>query len=526
VRARFVRWLRGVRLLALRFALLILFGLRAFVASAEEPLTTEQLAEQNRQLIERMKTFDQQMQLMKAQLAAVQATQAASAPEPRQPGDPFAWGDFTWLNGGSRQTSRLLDTKYFTPQLDVDVNYSYSFNHPIDNTVVGSTALARDNELELSFLGLGGDLHVGNVRARLMLQYGTRTQLVPRNDNSALRGQFDLQSIYQYISEAYAGYHIDRMHGINVDVGIFMSYVGLFSYDNFENWAYQPSYTSDNTPWFFNGARIQLFPTDRFKFEIWVINGWQTYGKFNELPGVGYQLQYSATDSMKLVSNGYVGTDTQDHPGRVRFHTDTSFLYRYYNHPLSRGLSRAAFSVTFDVGFEQGDGVVAFHGTTHNDSLTSPAQCTNAHPCEQDFVSGMVYNRLWFYRNRFGWTAGGGFIHNPGRYLVLAPSGAAAPTGAPGSFDVNAGTSFDAWDISTTFDWLPTESFTVRAETVHRAADEDYFAGRGGVTGPDGYKSGGLTSPDGVITTSTPRGWTPDLVRQETRFILALIFRI
>ncbi len=436
-------------------------------------------------------------------------------PEAAPSGEPFAWGDFSWMNGTSRQTERVLDTKYFTPQLDVDVNYTYSFNRPIDNTVVGSTALARNNEFEISFLGLGGDVHVGNVRARLMLQYGTRTTVVPRNDNSTLRGQFDLQTVYRYLSEAYAGYHWNKLHGINVDVGIFMSYVGLFSYDNFENWAYQPSYTSDNTPWFFNGIRIQLFPTDRLKVEVWVINGWQTYGKFNELPGVGYQIRWAPREWVSTVFNGYVGTDTQDHPGRVRLHLDNSVLFRYYNHPLSNGLSRAALSVTFDVGFESGDGVQAFSGSGKE------GNCTNATPCEQDFVSGMAYNRLWFWKNQLGWTVGGGFIHNPGRYLVLVPTGVAGAI-----FDTNPGTQFDGWDISTTADYMPTPLLTFRLEFVHREASIPYFAGHGGVTGPDGYKSGNLASPDGAIFTNVPPGWTPDQVKSESRIIGALIFRI
>ena len=362
--------------LRLRPSILIaIFGLRAgaqpfaqpapndaTVAPASVAPSAEQLAAQNRDLIERMRRFEEEMQRVKAQLAAVQATTAPLVPEAAKPGDPFAWGDFSWVNGGTRQTSRLLDTKYFTPQLDVDVNYTYSLNHPIDNTVVGSTALARNNELELSFLGAGGDIHIGNVRGRIMLQYGTRSTVVPRNDITITKGQFDLATAYRYVSEAYAGYHWDRLHGINLDVGIFMSYIGLYSYDNFENWSYQPSYTSDNTPWFFNGARLQIFPTDRLKVEIWAINGWQSYGKFNELPGAGVSILYAPREWMKFVSNNYVGTDTQDHPGRVRFHSDSSLLFRYYNHPNSNGISRGAFSVTFDLGFEQGDGVAAFHG--------------------------------------------------------------------------------------------------------------------------------------------------------------------
>jgi len=69
--------------------------------------------------------------------------------------EPFAFGDFTWLNGNSRKTTPpLIDSKYFTSDVTFDFNYTGSFNHPIDNTVIGSTALARDNELQLSFFRL------------------------------------------------------------------------------------------------------------------------------------------------------------------------------------------------------------------------------------------------------------------------------------------------------------------------------------------------------------------------------------
>ena len=87
------------------------------------------------------------------------------------------------------------------------------------------------------------------------------------------RGQWQLDNAYRYLSEAYGGYHWNRWSGINLDAGIFMSYVGLFSYYNFDNWAYQPSYVSSNTPWFFNGIRIQIFLNDKLKVEPWIVNG-------------------------------------------------------------------------------------------------------------------------------------------------------------------------------------------------------------------------------------------------------------
>src|SRR5258708_142264 len=119
--------------------------------------------------------------------------------------DPFSFGDFTWLNGNNRMHSSLLEGKYFTGEFLLDANYTASNQHPNDHTVVGSTALARDNEFELSMLGLGGDFHYDNVHARVLLQLGTRATVVPRNDFSVTHGQFDLANAYRYFSEANAG---------------------------------------------------------------------------------------------------------------------------------------------------------------------------------------------------------------------------------------------------------------------------------------------------------------------------------
>jgi hypothetical protein len=99
-----------------------------------------------------------------------------------------------------------------------------------------------------------------NVRARVMTQFGLHSETTPRNDASPARGQWDLADAYRYLSEAYGGYHIDALHGINIDGGIFMSYIGLFSYYNFDNWAYQPSYVSSNTPWFSTECACRSFP--------------------------------------------------------------------------------------------------------------------------------------------------------------------------------------------------------------------------------------------------------------------------
>lgn len=426
---------------------------------------------------------------------------------------PFQGIDATWQNGSDRRDSSVFNRmKYFTPSILIDINYNYSFNNPIDHTVVGSTALARHDELQLSALHFGGDFSYMGARARVMMQLGTRSTVVPRNDYSPYRGQYDLATVYRYLSEAYAGYHFDKWYGINVDAGLFMSYIGLNSYYQAENWEYQASYTSDNTPWFFNGIRIQIHPTRNLKIEPWIINGWQSYGKFNSMPGFGGSITWlSSNSNLKLITNNYYGTDAAGLPDRIRFHSDNSVLLRYYNHPERRGVTRMAFSLTADVGFEKGGGVNGFD----NSDPSKPAQY---------FLSAMFYNRVWFAKNRWAWTIGGGMMKNPGRYLVLYPTGQASPLPDPSNptqtagafpFSANPGDPFEAWDCSTNIDYMPNQSITFRAEFVHREASVPYFAGRGGVTSQTGY-----------TTTPLDPSWRPDLVKSESKVIVAMLFRM
>src|SRR5579872_3593906 len=194
---------------------------------------------------------------------------------------PFSDWDWTWLNGNPRTKEPAFDSKFFTPEIRADVGYTYDFNKPIDNSIGGSSEIFRSNEIQLEQLGVGGDFHYDNVRARFMTQFGMYSETTPRNDATPAKGQWDLDTSYRYISEAYGGYHFNALDGINVDAGIFLSYIGLFSYYNFDNWAYQPSYVSSNTPWFFNGLRVQIFANPHLKIEPWIINGWQSYGSAN-----------------------------------------------------------------------------------------------------------------------------------------------------------------------------------------------------------------------------------------------------
>jgi hypothetical protein len=441
------------------------------------------------------------------QAAAAIASRSKAGKAPKA--EPFAFADFTWLNGNARTKDVPMDTKFFTPEIRADVDYVYDFNHPSDDSIGGSSEVFRSNEVHVTQLGVGGDFHYDNVRARLMTQFGLYSETTPRNDASPSRGQWNLADAYRYVSEAYGGYHFNALHGINVDAGIFMSYVGLFSYYNFDNWAYQPSYVSSNTPWFFNGVRVQIFPTEHLKIEPWFVNGWQAYGRFNNRPGFGLQILWRPNGWLSILGNQYaLGEEALGTPGRVRYHTDDSIEVKYYDKP-ENFLDKMAFSLTGDAGCEHGGGV-----SCSTNGKKGP---------KQSFLGYMFYNRFWFDRDKYGLTLGGGKINNPGRYLVLLPpiNGATASSGTP-YFTENPGDPFKAWDASGTFDYMPRQYITFRWEFDHRAANVPYWTGPGGITPPGGNTFG---APGLMVTLPSGATWFPDLKKIENRIDLAILVK-
>jgi hypothetical protein len=488
-------------------------------------------------------------QQMTAQPQAEKTTEAPATDEAQAPANaipaeittksaPFAYADWTWLNGNARTVDTPLATKYFTPEFRADINYIFDFNKPSDDSMGGSTESFRANEVQVEQLSFGGDLRVHNVRGRFLTMFGLFGTTTPRNDPSPARGQWDLADAYRYVSEAWGGYHWDVAHGLNLDGGIFVSYIGLFSYYNFDNWAYQPSYVSSNTPWFFNGLRLQYLPTDRLKIEPWFINGWQSYARSNSKPGLGGQILYRPRSWVSLVFNNYgLGEDAPGilsggaTQGRSRLHTDDSIEVKYFDRPSHR-LDKLAMTLTGDLGCEYGGGV-----SCHNSNNGNPKQA---------FLGWMAYNRFWFAKDLYAVTLGGGHMNNPGRYLTLLPpiNGATAITGTP-YFTENPGDKMHAEDATVTFDYLPKQFITFRWEMGYRHTDVPYWTGHGGITppggnngspaqyactvaGPGGSTASGFTSlaPASAYCSSIGGAvWFPDLRRQQIASTVAIMVK-
>ena len=409
---------------------------------------------------------------------------------------PFDGMDIAWINGQNRQTNfpLVLQDKHgetiVTGVTYLDTYVNYDFNNPIDNTHTISSSIGRNNEFTLNLASVGIETNYKNIIGRIWLQYGQMASIIQDLDATTARGRNTSINNLRNIREAAAGYHFNKWHGVNVEMGIFMSYIGLESYVTQENWSYQRSMVCDFTPFYFSGARVQLFPTKHFKTELWLLNGWQSYNSWNKGLGFGNSNYYRPNDNWQLVANFYYGNDSRNET--MRFHHDNSVVARYFKNTQSKGLSQAAFSLNTHYGFQSGGGIKA---------------------SEQYMVGSSLANRLWFRNNKLALTLRGDFVKNPGLYLAFSPS-AVAPNDFTDAIAADPKQDLTIYQATATFDIMPNDFVTFRLEYRYRNSNKPYFAGRGGTTSPDGWAE--------TLTDN----WRPDLVRQESGITLAVNFRL
>ncbi len=485
------------------------------------------------------------------------------------------YADFTWVNGNTHEVDFPLAGKVFTPEFLFDSNYCYDFSRANDHNISGSTCTNLSGQVVVEHLGFGGDAYIDNAHLRIMTEFGMYATEVPRDDETPARGSWAVVPGVQYLTEAFGGYHFDvaGTDGINVDLGQFPSYVGLYSFYDSENWTYQASYVSSNTPWFFTGMRVQLFPSDYFKLELWAINGWQTYGIFDEGLGgsglnYGFEVRAAPNPSLVLISNDYVGPDNADSPNCIKSHTDDSIICKYFDNPKSNGLDKMAFSLTCDAGMQQGPLYVGPSAPLYDSESTvygggngtgfgpsygpinapyatvGPSGWVTVGPGNKPgqyaeyFLGAMAYNRMWFAHDTIAFTFGGGWMDNPGRYLALLPVIDGDTAGNYGSdpvataaFNESPGVPWQAWDYDLSLQIMPNEYLTFGLEYTHRSSSVPYFVGPGGITSTDGWGPGAGTSSINVSTApGTPNGtytsYHPDLVTYEDLIVGAIMVHI
>ncbi len=428
--------------------------------------------------------------------AKAPATEAAPTPLPpldvRDP--PFANRDFSWLNGSNRQPDPLLKVGPTVLSLYVDAFYAWQFAQPVDHTIFPTTTAPRHNELGFNLASIGLELPPnaidtprGGPVGQLSLQFGAITQAVGGQDTTVNRGFFLSNTALQLIRTASAGWHFHVLHGLNLEFGIFPSYVGMESYLPQENWNYTHPFLSDFTPYYFYGGRAQAYLTSNVKLELWVVNGWQTYGQWQEAKSGGFLVNWRPTESVSVASVVYVGQTDPTDSGAIRYYTDSYAQLQYWKSKTSV-VSSSALSLVADLGYQA--------------RTKSP--------------SGAMTGYSLTHRTEFGdgWamTLRGDVYYDATRAVTTT-----LPVGSPYALP-EAKSRFLGGGFAATLDFLPSPWLIWRLEYAHRAANVPFFSGHGGITG---------NGPDGTVNTSLGAPlFTPDLQRSDDRLVANVTLRL
>jgi hypothetical protein len=425
------------------------------------------------------------MRLLPAALALALTGSAAAGEKPldeREP--PYADGDFSWLNGSNRQPDSLLKWGPLTGSIYVDAYYAFQFSQPVDHTIFQTTTAPRHNEIAVNLVAAGVEVSgLDGPIGRLYLQFGNNVETDAGQDASVQRGQFLTFRTLGPIQQAAAGWHFHALHGINTEIGLFPSYFALESYLPQENWNYLHPFVSDFTPYYFSGWRTQVFILQDLKVELWLVNGWQTFGQWHETRAGGYQLNVRPSERISINHSTYVGKDEPLDPHAVRLYTDNFIQWQW----LKGGpVKSSALALVADVGFE--------HRSVSKSGV---------------MTGGSLSNRVELDA-RWAFCARADIFYDETQALVTQ-----LPLGSPYSLPDKG--AFLAGGLAATVDFSPSPWILFRLEYAHRWANIPYFSGPGGITGPGGVAP---------LPAANAPSFTPDLRQSDDRIVANVTLRL
>lgn len=240
----------------------------------------------------------------------------------------------------------------------VDGYYAFDGNQPPSRERPYTTLPTRHNEFAINLAYLEAKMNSDRVRARLALQTGTS---VHANYASELRNPAkpgsQLADLLQHVQEATAGYHLAE--GLWLDAGIFFSHIGSETFVSRENWTYTRSLIADFSPYYQAGVRLTYDPSERWSFQLHVLNGWQNILETNSDKSIGTQILFRPTGNFSVIHNSLIGRETE-----LRIFQDLILKYRISD------VWELAF--TLDFGMQKRAGLDTFstwYGTSFQNRL-------------------------------------------------------------------------------------------------------------------------------------------------------------
>jgi hypothetical protein len=221
----------------------------------------------------------------------------------------------------------------------VDGYYGLNFNHPASRTSQLRNFDVQANQFSLSMAKLTMEHSADPVGFRVDLGFGKTFDMMHGSETSS--------SAVRYIEQAYLSYKLDKLKGLQVDIGKFVTSAGAEVIETHSNWNYSRSLLfALAIPYYHMGLRASVPVGEHFTGGVQLVNGWNGVEDVNTGKTVGLNGAFT-TGPVTWYNNYYAGPEK----------TGTNEGWRHlYDTTLLVNGTKAGFYLNFDYGVDRNPG--------------------------------------------------------------------------------------------------------------------------------------------------------------------------
>ncbi len=194
----------------------------------------------------------------------------------------------------------------------VDLGYALDFNYPSNHLFRNRGTTPRVNELDLNMAGI-----YLRRDASTQSRWGMEFTVHAGEDSkifgfSATAPNVPGANWLRHFGRANASYLAPVGNGLSIQAGLFNSLIGYDSLYAKDNFNYTRPWGADYTPYLMFGVNASYPFNKKLAGTLYVINGYWHLAHVNNVPSVGGQLAYQATERMTLKQTLLYGPHQSD----------------------------------------------------------------------------------------------------------------------------------------------------------------------------------------------------------------------
>jgi hypothetical protein len=307
----------------------------------------------------------------------------------------------------------------------LETYYSFDSNQPIGNNRDDwFVSYRRHNEFSINLALLRIKASTENMRVAFGAMAGTYAQHNLAHEPSGLKN----------IYEANVGVALNKKRNLWLEAGVFESYIGFENPIGMDCITATRGLSSEGSPYYVSGARLQYEPKGRWNLSLYAMNGWQQLQNLgNSGPALGTHIVFKPKERLVYNWNTFLGPPAGDAGIQWFFN---NFFVQWQAH------KRLSITTSWDVGLQQ----------NHHTKTALIWQATN-----------LIGKIQLAQKHHLGWRLE--YFHDPNNVVMSTAES----------------TAFQVFGYSINYDFAPSAQTLVRLEYRHLQNKRPVFMAASGL---------------------------------------------